>query len=417
MHRLPQSDVGPKVFINGRWLARNGFRSTTFYSVNGILTAQQPSSSMETVDLNGGFVVPPFADAHNHFPSRLGDLAGGNRAHLAAGVFYTLNPGGDAESANPIRSKFGTAATMDTVFAHAVFTCAGGHPQPLLEYFADRGEPFFDKASLEGHYFNFVDSVSQIDEVWPHFLSTKPEFVKLILGFSEAHRSGNGKQRSLGLREEVAKELVRKSRLAGLRTGAHIENAEDFHTALKAGVDIVMHLPIFPEPMGRKGAYSESFAREECYVISGEDVKFAADRGVIVVTTAATGSAENFEKPNAYGALNEIEKRFLEITLRNLRLLKEEGVTLVIGSDAQPGAGTLNEIEFLRSSGVFSNLELLKMWSETTPRAIFPQRLIGSLEEGYEANFLVLDGDPIQDFSVVKKIRMRVKQGCPLNLD
>ena len=34
------------------------------------------------------------------------------------------------------------------------------------------------------------------------------------------------------------------------------------------------------------------------------------------------------------------------------------------------------------------------MWSEATPQAIFPQRKVGKLEEGHEANFLVLDGDP-----------------------
>jgi imidazolonepropionase-like amidohydrolase len=54
------------------------------------------------------------------------------------------------------------------------------------------------------------------------------------------------------------------------------------------------------------------------------------------------------------------------------------------------------------------------MWSETTPKAIFPQRKIGALEEAYEANFLVLEANPIQDFSKVKRIRIRVKQGDPL---
>ena len=76
--------------------------------------------------------------------------------------------------------------------------------------------------------------------------------------------------------------------------------------------------------------------------------------------------------------------------------------------------GQLAEIDFLKDTHVFSNLELLKMWSETTPKLIFPQRKIGALEDGYEANFLVLEGNPIQDFINVKRISMRVKQGRPL---
>jgi len=412
--QVPHANPAPKEFVNGRWFTGETFRPATFYSANGILTTRKPSGPVETLDLQGGFVVAPFGDAHNHFPSREEDLAEGNRAHLDAGVFYTLNPGGDAEAANPIRSKLGSPATIDAIFAHGVFTCPGGHPEPLLEYFADRGDPFFDKAKLETRYFYAVDSVAQIQDVWPQFLSTNPEFVKLIFGFSELYRSGNTSQKSFGLRSEVAKEIVGRARSAGLRTGAHIENAEDFHTALESGVDMVMHLPIFPDSMGRKGASHELAEGGEKYVISTADVKLAAKRGVSVVTTAATASAENFEKPNPFAALNENEKRFLKINLLNLRRLKDEGVTLVVGSDAQPGTGTLNEIALLENTGVFSNLELLKIWSEATPQAIFPKRKIGKLEESYEANFLVLDGDPIQDFSMVRKIRMRVKEGCPL---
>jgi imidazolonepropionase-like amidohydrolase len=90
-------------------------------------------------------------------------------------------------------------------------------------------------------------------------------------------------------------------------------------------------------------------------------------------------------------------------------------VTLATGSDTTPGAGVLAEVNFLHETGVFSNLELLKMWSETTPKVIFPHRKIGSLQEGYEASFVVLEGDPIKDFNEIKKIRMRVKRGNPLD--
>jgi imidazolonepropionase-like amidohydrolase len=403
------TDHRDKAFANGQWFNGTDFLRRTLYCVEGKLTTRVPSTSVDSVDLQGGFVVPPFGDAHNHFPSGEQDFAEGNRAYLKTGVFYTLNPGGDAEIAKPIRAKLNTADTIDAIFAHGVFTCSGGHPGPLLEYFAERGEPAFDKTKLNGRYFYFVDSVADLDRVWPQFLSTNPEFVKLILGFSSAYRSGE--QRSIGLSPRIAQEISRRARTAGLRTGAHIENADDFHVALEAGVDLVMHLPIFPEPFGRKGAYPEKFAEPNRYLISTADAKLAFVRGVGVVTTCATGSAENFEKPNAFEKLNGKEERFVKITLQNLHQLKDEGVTLAVGSDGPPGAGTLNEIEFLRKTGIFSNLELLKMWSEVTPATIFPQRKIGRLEEGFEASFLVLGNDPIRDLRALENIRLRVKQG------
>ena len=133
-----------------------------------------------------------------------------------------------------------------------------------------------------------------------------------------------------------------------------------------------------------------------------------------MVMTAAALSAENFEKPNPFTALNENEKRFRKIMTQNIRHLKDAGVRLAVGSDTMPGAGVLAEIDFLKDTEVFSNLELLKMWSETTPKTIFPKRKIGALKDGYEANFLVLEGNPIQDFGNVKRIKMRVKQGDSL---
>jgi imidazolonepropionase-like amidohydrolase len=403
-----------KAFVNGEWFTGKKFRSMTFYAVNGILTRRKPTGPMETVDLQGGFVVPAFADGHNHSPSSKQDLVGANRAYLHAGVFYVLNAGGNAESANSIRAQLGTPATVDVLFAHGLFTCPGGHPKPYLEYLVDRGVLPFDKEKLEGRFFYSVDSIAQLENVWPQYLVTKPDFVKLVFVFSELYESGDGGQKSLGLRPEIAKEIVGRAKLAGLRSGAHIESAEDFHNAVEAGVDVVMHLPAFPDPLDRQAAYLNKSNWEERYTISAADIKLAAERRVAVVTTAASGSAENFEKPNPLAAMNENEKRFRKITILNLRHLKDAGGRLAVGSDTMPGAGVLAEIEFLKDTEVFSNLELLKIWSETTPNVIFPQRKIGALEDGYEANFLVLEGNPIQDFSAVKRIRMRVKQGDPL---
>ena len=90
--------------------------------------------------------------------------------------------------------------------------------------------------------------------------------------------------------------------------------------------------------------------------------------------------------------MNENEKRFRKITIQNLRHLKNAGVPPAVGSDTMPGAGVLAEIQFLKETDVFSNLELLKIWSETTPKMIFPQRKIGALKEGYEATFWSSNG-------------------------
>ena len=69
------------------------------------------------------------------------------------------------------------------------------------------------------------------------------------------------------------------------------------------------------------------------------------------------------------------------------------------------------DVLYLHQLGVFGNLEMLKIWCEDTPRAVFPGRKIGRLRHGYEASFLVLRENPLVNFAAVKLITMRVKQG------
>lgn len=408
-----RSSSDAKLFVNGKWFTGQDFESATFYAVDGILTKRKPRGPIETVDLQGRFAVPAFGDAHVHFPSTEQNFEMTNRAFLHAGVFYVLNAGGNADTENPLRSRLGTPTTVDAIFAHSVFTCHGGHPQPHLEYLSEHSVEFgvpFAKTKLEDHYFRTIDSVADVDRKWPQFLSTKPDFVKLIFVYSELYQSDDG-EKSMGLRPELAAEIVHRAKEAGLRTGAHIEDATDFHNALAAGVDVIMHLPAFPDPLDRKAAYGNKANWEERFTIPRADIELAAKRGAAVVMTAAALSAENFEKPNPLSALNENEKRFRKIMIQNIQHLKDAGVRLAVGSDTMPGAGVLAEIDFLKDTHVFSNVELLKMWSETTPKLIFPQRRIGALQEGQEANFLVLEQNPIQDFSNVKRISVRVKKG------
>ena len=92
-------------------------------------------------------------------------------------------------------------------------------------------------------------------------------------------------------------------------------------------------------------------------------------------------------------------------------MLKKHNVRVIVGSDSYRTT-SLPEALYLSTLGVYSNAELLELWSEATPRAIFPGRKIGKLEPGYEASFLVLRSDPLADFSNVKTIVMRMKQGA-----
>ncbi|HEV7699959.1 MAG TPA: hypothetical protein VGO43_07005, partial [Pyrinomonadaceae bacterium] len=54
-------------FINGNWFDGKSFRHRNFWSVNGALTSSHRVKVDQTIDLKNGFVIPPFAEGHNHW--------------------------------------------------------------------------------------------------------------------------------------------------------------------------------------------------------------------------------------------------------------------------------------------------------------------------------------------------------------
>jgi len=109
-----------------------------------------------------------------------------------------------------------------------------------------------------------------------------------------------------------------------------------------------------------------------------------------------------------------LRRRADSLFTRNLETMKRHGVHVIIGSDSYRQT-SMPEALYLSSLAVYDNAELVRMWSEETSRAIFPRRRIGRLENGYESSFLVLEDDPLMDFSNVKRIKLRVKQGFEIH--
>src|SRR5437870_4312800 len=90
-HISAQAAAPPSfAFVNGWWFNGHAFERRAGFSVNGRFTFKTPPQLDRTLDLADAYVVPPFAEAHNH---NLGtgaedrDKAAIQR-YLADGVFY-----------------------------------------------------------------------------------------------------------------------------------------------------------------------------------------------------------------------------------------------------------------------------------------------------------------------------------------
>ena len=379
------------------------------YSVGGVFSAESPARVDSTIDLQGGFVVPPFAEAHNHNVDASSPAAARVVAdkYLRDGVFYAQNPCGVLRARRGMAGFVNVPTGVDATFSNACITAPGGHPMGLyLRNLARGGMLATDSNSTEGFVWTIADR-ADLDAKWPRILASNPDFIKALLLYSEEYdrrKADTAFFNWRGLDPDLLKEIVRRAHAAGRRVMTHIETATDFHNSLVAGVDEIGHTPGF---RGNEKTQLPSYAP---YLIRDADAELAARNGVYVVTTLS--GAESI--PRA-GPDSVVRRRLDSLAVLNLSMLRKYHVLIAIGSDSYRTT-SVPEALYINSLGVFPAAELLRDWTDVTARAIFPRRQIGKLAPGYEASFIVLTANPLTDFRNVTRINLRFKQGVVVHV-
>lgn len=318
------------------------------------------------------------------------------------GIFYIKNPNNLARDRDALRSRLNRPDSIDVSFSNGSLTASGGHPVEIPERVIPSGK--WTNADAEGGFYYTVNNEAELEKKWPALLSTHPDFVKIYLLYSDEYSRRRDDRKFYawkGLDPALLPIIVKKAHAAGLRVSTHIENAADFHNALTAGVDEINHMPGF--------RYGSDVVKHpiSAFEISEQDARRAAKQGTYVVTTLEGSTSK----------LNPEQRREQDkLNAKNLRVLLKHHVHLALGSDSYR-SDTLPEALYISSLHVMSNLQLLNIWCTGTVETIFPRRKVGHLNEGYETSFLVLAGNPIEDFPAVKKIDMEVKQGHILDLN
>ena len=392
-------------FANGNWFDGQKFVRRTFYSIAGRLTSKRPSRVDRVFDLSGKYVVPPFGEAHNHNLDWSSDerFARINKMYLDAGIFYVKNPNSLLRSKEPTSTRINLPTTVDGILSNGGLTASGGHPIEIVT--PQRG---FKPDDGEGGFYYVIDNAADLERKWPIIRAGKPDFIKTYLIYSEEYAKRKGDKAYdgwKGLDPALLPEIVRRAHRDNLRVSTHVESAVDFHNAVAAGVDEINHLPGF-RPDRNDVANYVNLAR---YRIADADAKLAGKNKIVVVTTIGETVEQTFNEKNPESARLAVRSMLVQ----NLQLLQKHQVPIAIGSDSFRQTALVEALSLAKLQA-FDNLTLLKMWCETTAAAIFPKRKIGHLKDGYEANFLVLTGDPLADFANVKTIELRFKQGEPL---
>lgn len=383
-------------YRGGRWFDGTAFVARSMYVVGPVFRERRPSRVDSVVNLDGRFIVPPFGDAHQHLfdPSRASAFVA---RQMHDGIFYLKEQSGSPFSRRIAERALKAPGGVDLISANQGWTSTGGHPVEVVQRGAQLPGPAgaFVRDSLDPALVMQVDSRADVDSRWAYFLAGQPppDFVKVFLFFSDDHARRRADPKAFGNRgidPTLVPYIVSLAHEARLRVSAHVYTAADFRNALLGGVDDIAHLP------GGRGDPTP-------FLLTEADAALAAQHHVTVVTTVVQ-----------HGDSALTDRLMKDQYAHNINLLRSHDVPLLIGSDLTEGTAA-TEIAALSRSGLFTNAELLRLWSVTTPQTIFPQRRIGRLADGYEASFIVLRDDPLLNISNTGSIVGRVRRGVMLS--
>jgi hypothetical protein len=104
------------------------------------------------------------------------------------------------------------------------------------------------------------------------------------------------------------------------------------------------------------------------------------------------------------GDAKEYEQAF-EKVLATIKLLHDNDVALLVGTDDATGFSVHRELELYVQAGIPA-ATTLAIASLGAARYLRQEERLGRIEPGYFADFLLVRGDPTQDISAVREVRM-----------
>jgi imidazolonepropionase-like amidohydrolase len=395
-------------YVNAYWLEGDRFVHGGRGVAGSRFIDDTSAPAARRVDLGGAWVVPAFGDAHTH---NLDGDASTIAAYRREGVAYvqvlTNTPAGRERIASVLESP----GAPKVAYANGGITSTYGHPMIAYEpramgidwsEFRARRDEICASRLLEGKAYWFVDDEADLELRWDSILAGRPDVLKIFLLRAAEHPEEPACDDfgRIGLAPAVAREVVRRAHARGLRVWAHVETADDFALAVDIGVDGIAHLP------GYAFRTVDPDEPRADYLIDRATAHRTGEADIVVTPTVSLISSYAREDSVLVREARAVQRE-------NLARLIDGGVRIAIGSDWY-GRTAWDEVEALASLGMFTPADLLTAWSVTTPRAIFPERRVGTLEPGAEATFLGLSCDPRERLECLREIELRVTEGIAL---
>ena len=123
-----------------------------------------------------------------------------------------------------------------------------------------------------------------------------------------------------------------------------------------------------------------------------------------------------FKRSFYYGGLPAMKDHPAEYTasldkmMKMLKVLHQNGITIVPGTDDFPGFALHRELELYSLAGI-PNADVLRAATLTSAKVSGKDSEVGTVEVGKRANLILIDGDPLKNISDIRKVELTIKNG------
>jgi len=369
-------------------------------SVTDGLTRLEPGVAF--IDLSGKTVLPGLIDSHVHLSSDRGgeaqllaDVREEPQMHaleaqmngmktLRAG-FTTVRNLGDDGATLALREaiKRGWVQGPRIIDAASSISTTGGHMD-------GRGALNDDLVSQMRSPENLCDSVESCRRVVRRQIDRGADVIK----FATTGGVNSGTGLATRMFADEAKALVDTAHAYGRKVAVHAHGADGIKLALRAGADSIEHGTVMDD----------------------EILRLFKQTGAYYVPTLSTvnGYLERLAKdPNAYTP--EVRKQIdwrIGITGQSLRKAVPAGVKIAFGTDAGVSKHGRNADEFeLMVKYGMTPVEAIKAATVNAADLLGLASEVGTIEPGKSADLIAVTGDPLQDVTVLKRVKFVMARG------
>jgi len=345
------------------------------------------------IDAQGGTILPGLINAHVHHSASVEQ----RRRFLEEGVTTVCDLG------TPLREMPLFAETESTTgraarvfYAGPIITAPGGYPDGLYH--------------TDGYNYE-VATPEEAREAVREMVTRGASVIKIALD-----PSWNREHPLPMLDVETAKAIVEEAHVHGLLVHAHMIQITYFPMALKAGIDIIEHMP-FPtgwpsEEEKQKYLESDDPTRpffEDHFPEYASILGGMARQEIVMVPTVSALIKNQYSKSE-----RSTHEQFVVLAVLDIiRRFREAGGIVAVGNDFNDRFMKerlpLMEMKALLDAGMTS-LEVIE--AATRHAAIVSGADdLGILEPGKLADLIVVDGNPLENIDALTQIRLVILDG------